>query len=129
MQSNPFAQRNFSKQVEEKMLVLGFKKEAHFCRLVRSWYDAEDKRAISAADRMEARIELYEFLLEQVDVTRFPLDGEYMGGEGGMTKKLFEGLLQSIEAHFFLYAIVRGGTYAHAWLQLCCCATNLSMAS
>ena len=42
-------------------------------------------------------------------MNRFPPYGEYVPGEGGMTKKVFEGLLQNIEAHIFAYALVRGG--------------------
>ena len=48
----------------------------------------------------------------QVDVGRFPPYGEYVPGEGGLTKKVFEGLLQNIEAHIYAYALVRGGTFS-----------------
>ena len=41
-QSNAFARKTFSDEVEEEMRKLGYHSEANFCHLIREWYEAED---------------------------------------------------------------------------------------
>ena len=91
------------------MRKLGFKEEADFCKVVREWYSAEDDAGVPSAERFEACLRFRDYLLARVDVMRFPPHGAYMG-PGGMTKRLFEGLLQNIEGHIQLYALV-GSAY------------------
>ena len=45
--NNEYACRTFSMDVEEAQRFLGYRKEADFTRILRRWYEAEDKRAIS----------------------------------------------------------------------------------
>ena len=87
---------------------IGFPVEANFCRMIRQWYEAEDKPGLSAHQRVTHRLARREYLLDGVDFGQFPPYGSYIKG---MPPVMFEGLLQSIDTHIQLYATCRGETY------------------
>ena len=49
-------------------------------------------------------------MLNKVDVSAMPPFGEYVG-PGGLTKKVFEGLMCNIDAKIQLYTLVKGGNF------------------
>jgi hypothetical protein len=107
-QNNAYAQKTFSEEVENEMKARGHLKEAKFCGLIRRWYQAEDDRGLSAIERAKYRIDLHEFLLNGVSFSSFPPHGAFIKG---FPTTMFEGFVQSIENHLFLYALCRSGTY------------------
>ncbi len=107
-QSNAFAQRTFSPQVENKMRELGYDSTANYCRLIRGWYQAEDEPGISSENRLKLRLEFREFLLSTFETDKFPPYGKHING---MPTGMFEGFLQGIDTSIQLYAVVKGGAY------------------
>ncbi|CAC5400819.1 unnamed protein product [Mytilus coruscus] len=107
-QNNAFALRTFSTDVESEMRILGFIREADFCKLIREWYEAEDESGISAVDRMKRRINLKSFLLEGVDFGRYLMYRMYVKG---FPKVQFEGFLQRIDTSLQLYSVVKNGSF------------------
>lgn len=107
-QNNGYAQRTFSKEVEQKMMEMGHVNEAEFCNIVREWYEAEDSPGISACDRACRRLRMKAFLLRNVDFGTFPPYGMYING---FTRISYEGFLQKIDTSFQLYALSLHGTY------------------
>ena len=105
-QSNAFARRTFSKEVEAIMSHHGYCEEAKFCRLIRNWYLAEDEPELSSSDRLRMRIEFRDYLLSKSDLSQFPPHGRDVGG---MPRGMYEGFLQSIDTHIQLHAVVKGG--------------------
>ena len=90
------------------MILLGYKNEAKFCRLIREWYQAEDEPGMPALERAKKRLAFRYFLLDGVDFGMFPPYTSYVKG---MPRNMFEGFLQSIDTHLLLYATCKGGTY------------------
>ena len=107
-QNNGHAQRTFSSEVEKAMRDLGFSQEADFCHIIRQWYQAEDDKSIPAVERARRRLALHRYLLCGVSFDVFPTHGAYIKG---MPQVMFEGFLQSIESHIFMYALCASGTY------------------
>ena len=107
-QSNAFAQRTFSEQVEKRMQELGYKSTANYCRLIRGWYQAEDEPGISSENRLKLRLEFRKFLLSKFEIDKFPPYGKHING---MPSGMFEGFLQGIDTSIQLYALVKGGAY------------------
>ena len=105
-QKKCYACHTFSKDVEEAERLLGYQKEADFTRILRHWYEAEDKRAMSALERTQKRLELRTWILHDVDLQSFPPLGSHMKG---IPQVMFEGYLQSIDTHILLYAQCRNG--------------------
>ena len=56
------------KDVEEAHRLLGYQKEAYFTRIARYWYETGEKRQISALERTQSRLELRNWLLNDVDL-------------------------------------------------------------
>jgi hypothetical protein len=54
-QSDFFACKTFSLEVETAMLEKGYTNEAEFCHLIREWYRAEDEAGIDAMERFQMR--------------------------------------------------------------------------
>lgn len=107
-QSNTLARITYSEKVEEQMLRLNYFREANFCRVMRSWYEAEDEPSLSAEERYKRRLKLREFVLKDVSFTSFPPPGSHING---IPYVMFEGLLTNIDRRIQLYAIVKKGTY------------------
>lgn len=103
-QNNAFALRTFSAEVESEMKKLNYYKEANFCRIIRELYEAEDDPGIHALDRMERRMRLKSFLLEDVDFGQYPMYGMYIKG---FPRIMYEGFLQRIDTTLQLYSIVK----------------------
>lgn len=103
-QNNAFALRTFSAEVESEMKKLNYYKEANFCMIIREWYEAEDDPGIHALDRMERRMRLKSFLLEDVDFGQYPMYGMYIKG---FPRIMYEGFLQRIDTTLQLYSIVK----------------------
>jgi hypothetical protein len=107
-QSNAFALRTFSEKVEHEMRKLGFEKEAEFCYLIRSWYEAEHDPGLSAVKRISSRLNLKHYLLKHVNFETFPPYGMYVKG---FPKVWFESILQRIDTTIQVYAVVPSGSY------------------
>lgn len=74
-----------------------------------SRYNAEDEPALDAGLRLTDRLALRSFLMDGIDLTSFPPPKN--GSYNGMSAAMFEGFIQSIETHIFLYAICMSGSY------------------
>ena len=76
-----FALTTFSKEVENSMVSKNFAEEANFCKLMRQWWEAEDEPGIPALKRHEYRLNLRNYLLQDVDFSLFPPFTEYVKGK------------------------------------------------
>ena len=99
----------FSEKVEEALTSKDAINEAHFCKLVRRWYQAEDEPGISSVDRCLNRLELRRWLLNNVDFGMFPPAGSYVKD---IPIILYEGLLTGIERRLQMFPFVRKGAYS-----------------
>ena len=100
-QSNSNAQTHFSEEVENVMIENGDLDEAHFCRLIRQWYEAEDAPALCVLDRINRWLNLKEYLLQGVEFTTFPPPSLYIKG---LSLIAFEGFLTGIDTKIQLYS-------------------------
>ena len=105
-QSNSMAKITYSQEVEDKMKQLHFDKEAEFCHLMRNWYEVEDEPSITADEQFHRRINLCNFLLEDISFTQFPPYGSHIRG---IPYVMFEGLMTNIDRRIQMHAIVAGG--------------------
>ena len=71
-QSIAYAVKTFSENVESALRKNDADKEATFCSLVRNWYHSEDEPGIPAIIRCKYRLELREWLLNEVKFGHFP---------------------------------------------------------
>ena len=62
-----YALKLFSLKVEQELEEKGKLHEARFCRVIREWYEAEDDRGITVAERCRRRLQLRTWLLEGID--------------------------------------------------------------
>ena len=62
----------FAEDVELFMANNGYAKEARFVYLIRRWFEAEDDPGISSLDRCVRRLELRDYLLDNVNFGSFP---------------------------------------------------------
>ena len=106
-QSVAFAVTTFSEKVQKALEEIGAKNEAHFCRLIREWFIAEDEPGISAAQRTRYRLNLRKWLLNQLSMV-FPPPGSFIRD---IPIVLYEGLLTGIERRIQLYPFTKSGTY------------------
>ena len=107
-QSNSFAKRTFSEEVEEEMLLNGDTEEAEFCRLIRHWYMAEDDPGISAINRCIYRLEMRDWLLEKYNYMQFPPPGSHISD---IPIVMFEGIITNCERKIQLYSCVKSGCF------------------
>jgi hypothetical protein len=70
--------KTFSENVESALRKNDADKEATFCSLVRNWYHSEDEPGIPAIIRCKYRLELREWLLNEVKFGHFPPSGAYV---------------------------------------------------
>jgi hypothetical protein len=107
-QSNGYARRTFSKDVEREMRRLSFDREADFCRDFRNWYLAEDEPGLSAEDRFQYRMRMRERRLSGVKFGVFRPPGLHVKG---IPITMWEGLLTNIDRRLQMYSVAKGGTY------------------
>ena len=105
-QSNAFAQKTFSGEVEEVMRANGDVNEADFCRLIRQWYAAEDEPGLDISERIRRRLRFREWLLRDVNFYEFPPPGTHVKG---IPHIMFEGLLTNIERRIQIIPFVKSG--------------------
>ncbi|XP_066266599.1 uncharacterized protein [Branchiostoma lanceolatum] len=120
-QSVPIACTFFSRQVEEKMVHMGFDREACFVRHIREGLIvAHDDSGISSSDRVKMRFRLRTYLMVGVNFHRFPPPGRYISSLG-CPWQLWEDTIASIDAHMLLYPLVQQGSYnQRAFSSLLC---------
>lgn len=107
-QSVAYAVQTFSGKVESALSAIGAHTEAKFCALVRHWYEAEDDPGIPAITRCEYRLQLRDWLLDNVNFGEFP---PYGSSVKGIPMILYEGLLTGIERRIQLFPLVKSGMY------------------
>lgn len=106
--NNAYALKVFSVEVENAMRKLEFPKEADFCNIIRSWYEAKDQPGLSAIERVQRRLRMKDYLLTGIDFGVFPAFGLHVKG---FSKVWFEGILQRIDTTIQLYSTVENGTF------------------
>ena len=106
-QSNSFAQRTFSKQVELEMLNT-HPNESELCRVLREWYEAEDGAGLEAQDRVMRRMRMREWLLRKVNLGTFPPPGSHVNT---IPIVMFEGILTNIDRKIQLHSAVKSEGY------------------
>ncbi|VDI14617.1 Hypothetical predicted protein [Mytilus galloprovincialis] len=107
-QRNVYAQKTFSNEVETAMTENGDLEEAIFCKLIREWYQAEDEPGIAALERCERRLNLRTWLLDKIDIGKFPPPGRHVKG---IPIVMFEGLMTNIERRIQLFPFIKSGAY------------------
>ena len=107
-QSNAFARKTFSDNVEKEMERLGFRKEAEFCSLIRRWYEAEDEPGLAETERHDRRMKFRKWLLEKYDPFQFPPPGTHVSG---IPIVMFEGIMCNIDRRTQLFAVCKQGSY------------------
>jgi len=95
-------------EVETAMRENGDVSEAHFCKLLREWYEAEDEPGINSIDRCKRRIALREWLISKIYIGTFPPPGNHVSG---IPIVMFEGLMTNIERRIQLFPFVKSKTY------------------
>ena len=114
-QDGALAQRFFSAEVEEVMRSNAeFKETADFIELIRNWFEAVDKRGLSALSRVRAMMALYKFLTADVDFDTFPPPGAYVKGVPIVT---YEAILMNVTVRLAMYAFCEHKTYNHRALS------------
>ena len=100
----------FGENVQKYMEENDFDETGNFVRLVRSWHEACDKRGISADERVNRWIDMYDFLTSGINFTSVPFqyEGRYIKG---MTWQTFEAILQNISTRIQLFQVANEGTY------------------
>ena len=107
-QNAAFARATFSEKVSDALDSLGEHTTADFCRMIDSWYKADDEPGISAVDRCKYRLKLKEWLLDGISFSEFPPPRAFIKG---IPVVLFEGLLTNVERKIQLYTFSKSGTY------------------
>ncbi|KAH3752314.1 hypothetical protein DPMN_186930 [Dreissena polymorpha] len=107
-QSDPFVRTMFAEDVQEELLRGGHDIDAHFCKILRQWHEAEDQPGIPAFERCVRSLKLKAWLMNRYDFAAFPPPSQYVKGIPRVT---FEGLVCSIDAHILLYRLVKGSAY------------------
>ena len=99
-QNVEFAKTTFSEKVVTELRNIGATKEAEFCQRMHDWYKAEDEPALPVDMRCKSRLALRDWLLQDVDFSKFPPYGAYVKD---IPIVLFEGLLTKIERKLQLF--------------------------
>lgn len=106
-QSDSIARATFSEEVENAMRS-HYQREAHFCKLVREFYEAEDDPGLSVNERFWRRMEFRRWLLEDVNFCKFPPYGSHVRS---IPMVMFQGFLTNIERRIQLFPYVKSGRY------------------
>ena len=107
-QNVEFAKATFSSKVVKALKNVGAKNEANFCSLVFNWYIADDEPGIPVDTCIRFRLALRDWLLDGVDISKFPPDGSYIKD---LPIVLYEGLLTNIERKIQLFQFAKRGCY------------------
>jgi hypothetical protein len=99
-QNIEFAKTTFNLKVSNALEEIGALKEAHFCRLMHNWYLADDEPGIPVDLRIQYHLAPRDWLLDDVDFSRFPPYGVYIKD---IPMVLYEGLLTNIECKIQLF--------------------------
>ena len=96
IQSSYVAQEFFKEEVEKVMKDNGDHKEAYFCELIRNWYNALDKRGISAIQRIKYLLKMRTWILGFLRplLCTFPPPGSHIAT---IPVRNFDGMLISTE--------------------------------
>jgi hypothetical protein len=109
-QDGSLARRVFSEPVQKIMEENGDIKTAQFVFHVRNWFEACDKRGLSAAERITHLVQMQKFLCSGISFDTFPPPTQYVRTMPIVT---FEAILANIATRIQLYSICRAGTYNH----------------
>jgi hypothetical protein len=103
-QSAKIAQRVFSVQVQETLDKLGHVDTATFVQHIRNFYEACDRRAISADERITHLVNMHKFITQNIDFDAYPPTGTKANNLSMVT---FEAILTNISGkHIFFYIIL-----------------------
>ncbi|VDI64590.1 Hypothetical predicted protein [Mytilus galloprovincialis] len=104
-QSVANARTHFSQEVEDWMKKNEYKKASDLTRLIRNWYEASDNPGIPAAQRIRFLVEMRNFLLKDLDFSKFPPYTRYFKGIPCVT---FEGMMIDIDSKIQLHTMANG---------------------
>ena len=111
-QNGDLARRVFSEEVQEAMgaVVTGDEhfKSAEFVYRFRRWFEACDKRGLSAEERVQRLVEMQEYLTRDISFETFPPQGTHIKGMPVVT---FEAILANVATRIQLYDICQEKTY------------------
>jgi hypothetical protein len=107
-----FAQKVFSKEVEECMDIEGFPATATFVHRVRKWFEACDKRGVPVMERVESLVDMQNYLCNTYafDYDDYPPPSNYVLNIPIIT---FEGILCNCSGRILLYLLSSNGTFNH----------------
>ena len=109
-QNVAFAQRVFSREMEDALRENGDIPEADYVMYVREWYDAIDHPGLSASERVHKLLRLREYLINGVDFCKFPPPGMYIKG---LSIVQFCGFIQNVEMRIRMYNLSSHRTFNH----------------
>lgn len=104
-QSVANARTHFSQEVEDWMKKNEYIKASNLTRLIRNWYEASDNPGIPAARRICFLVEMRNFLLKDLDFSKFPPYTRYFKGIPCVT---FEGMMIDIDSKIQLHTMANG---------------------
>ena len=100
--------RFFSEDVQRILLQLGANSEGEFVRRTRNWFEACDKRGMDVVTRLKNLHEMYEMLLERINLSDYPPPTTHVTG---IPIRTFEALLHSISSRFSLFILAEKNSY------------------
>ena len=101
-QNASISMRFFSEDVESCLRKLNYNSEANFVCLTRNWFNACDKRGISACERMNYLYAMYQYLLSLYTFSEYPPQSTHISG---IPVRTYEALLHTISTRFLLYSM------------------------
>ena len=109
-QNVAYAQKVFSKEVEQALTENVALNEANYVHLIREWYEAIDTPGIPSRKRLDQLINFRQYLLENVHFNHFPPPGIHVKG---ISTVQFTGFVQNVDMRILLYSLTKKGTYNH----------------
>ena len=100
--------RFFSEDVQQILLKIGANSEGEFVRRTRNWFEACDKRGMDVVTRLKNLHEMYEMLLERINLSDYPPPTTHVTG---IPIRTFEALLHSISSRFSLFILAENNSY------------------
>lgn len=107
-QSNAIAQKTFSEVVEKELIKAGYMNEGILCKVIRNWYRAEDEAGLTVNERMQYRLDIRKWMLQNCGIGRFPPPGSHVNS---IPIVMFEGILTNIDRRIQLFAEAKNGSY------------------